>query len=58
MTLVSSSMLTKTSDFIEKRTEFGTFLKIELYASYIHQNEAKTSLKLIPWQKNMICLKK
>ena len=43
ITLVSSSMLTKISDFIEKRTKFETFKKIELYASYVHQNKAKTT---------------
>ena len=43
ITLVSSSMLTKISNFIEKRSKFGTFLKIELYASYLHQNKAKTT---------------
>ena len=42
ITLVSSSMLTKISNFIEKRPKFGTFLEIELYASYMHQNKAKT----------------
>ena len=43
ITQVSSSMLTKINNFIEKRSKFGTFLEIELYASYTHQNKAKTT---------------
>ena len=49
--LVPSSILTKISNFIEKRTKFGTFLKIELCGSYIHQKKAKIIQKLVSWKK-------
>ena len=42
VTLVSKSVLTNIKNYVENGTKFGTFLKIEVYASYVPEKKAKS----------------
>ena len=53
-----SVILDKSFEFHRKSTKFEGFVKIEVYAIYLHQKRAKIIYRLIPRKNDMIHLKK